>query len=532
MITVLRQQLRQDRVVLSIWIASIAVLLAGSAAAVSSEFTGAAARAAVLQLGLATPSLLALRGIPNGDSAGSLLWFQVFAFLAVAVGLMNTFFATRHGRADEEQGRRELLASGAIRRLTPIVSTAVLGLLANLVMGVLSWLGFLAAGYGGAGALVAAAALTSCGLAFLGIGMLASELAGTSRSANSIGVVAVLLAYALRSAGDALGTPDFGRLTLTPAWPSWLSPIAWAQQSFAFTENRLGPALLPLALAAFAGGIAFAVHVRRDLGASMLPVRPGPASAGAWLRSLLGLAVRLERGALVAWVVGAVLLGVLIGSLTKAVQTVVERTPQVAQVLTALAPSGHDTVGLLIGAIMIMIGMMAAAAGIQAVLRVRSDEAEGRAEPLLAGAVSRGRWLGSALAVGLLAVLVVIVLAGAAAFAGLAASGLGAQSWRSLGQALVEIPAALTTVAAAAVLVAIVPRASILLAWLVFAVALVIGLFGPVLNLPAAVVDASPFRHVPAVPFADWGPTVALLLVDAALVALALLLVRRRELTA
>ena len=531
MIRLLGQQLRRDRVVLSIWIVSIAVLLAGSAAAVSSEFTGAAARAAVLQLGLATPSLLALRGIPNGDSAGSLLWFQVFAFLAVAGGLMNTFFATRHGRADEEHGRRELLTAGAIGRLAPLLATAMLGLLANLVLGVLSALGFLVAGYDGTGALVAAAGLTSCGLAFLGVGMLAGELAATSRSANSIGVVAVLLAYSLRGAGDALGTPNFAKLTLTPSLPSWLSPIGWVQQSFAFTENRVGPALLPLALAALAGGIAFVVHARRDLGASLLPERSGPASAGRGLRSMFGLAARLSRGALIAWAVGAVLLGALIGTLTNAVAGVATSNPQITQVLRAFAPNGQDTVGLLIGAIMLMTGMMAAAAGIQAVLRVRGDEADGRAEPLLALAVRRARWLGSALAVGLAVATVVLVLAGVAAFAGLAASGRSSDSWRAAGQALVEIPAALTTVAVAAVLIAIAPRASILLAWGVCAASIVIGLFGPLLTLPTGVLDTSPFSHVPSVPFTDWGPTVVLLVVDAAIVALALVLVRRRELS-
>lgn len=532
MIRVLGQQLRRDRVVLSIWIVAIAVLLAGSAAAVSTEFPGAAARAAVLKLGLATPSLLALRGIPNGDSAGSLLWFQVFAFLALTVGLMNTFFATRHGRADEEQGRRELLAAGPITRLTPLAATAVLGGAANVVLGVLSTLGFVVAGYSVTGAVVAAVALTSCGLAFLGIGMLASEVAATSRSANSIGVVAVLAAYALRGAGDALGTPDFGRITLSPAWPSWLSPIGWAQQSFAFTENRVGPALLPLILAVTAGGIAFAAHARRDLGASLLPERSGPAHAGAGLRTVFSLELRLQRAALLSWAIGAALLGALIGGLTKAVEGVVTSTPQVSQVLKALAPKGQDTVGLLIGAIMLLVGIMAAAAGIQAVLRARTDEADGRAELLLAAAVGRVRWLGSALAVGLLTSLVVIVCAGVAALAGLAATGLTDDGWRALGQAVAEVPAALTTVAAAAILIAVVPRASILVTWLIFAAAVVVGLFGPLLKLPKRVLDASPFSSVPAVPFTDWGPTAVLLLVDAAIIALALLLAGRRELSA
>jgi ABC-2 type transport system permease protein len=524
-------QLRRDRVILTIWILGIAVLVAGSASAVSTEFESPGARAAVLRLGLATPSLLALRGIPNGDSAGSLLWFQVFTFLAVTVGLMNTFFATRHGRADEEHGRRELVAAGAVGRSAPLVATAVFGVAANVVLGLLDSLGFLAVGYEPEGSFLAGLALTTVGVSFLGIGMLAGELAPTSRSANSIGVVAVLLAYALRGAGDALGTPDLRGITLAPAWPSWLSPIGWAQKSLAFTSDRVGFAVLPVLLALAAGALAFVVHARRDLGAGLMPERDGRASAGRGLRSLFALDGRLQRGAIIGWSVGGALLGAITGALARAAQSVVSDNAQATKVLKLLAPSGQDTVGLLIGTIMILIGMLAAAAGIQGVLRVRAEEADGRAELVLASPVSRSRWLADGLLVGGTATASVMVLAGLAAAAGFAASGSSAEGWRALGQALAELPAALAAVALAAVLIAVLPRMSVLLAWLLFAAAIVIGLFGPLLKLPKDLQEASPFSHVPAVPFTDWTSTVVLLLVDVALAAVAIALVRRRDLT-
>ena len=532
MIRVLALQARRERVTLTVWVVAIALLLTASASAVATEFSDPIARAAVLKLGLATPSLLALRGIPNGASAGSLLWFQVFAFLAVAVGLMNTFFATRHGRADEEQGRRELLAATPMARSTTLRATAVLGLAANVMLGILSSLGFQVAGYAAAGAWVAGVALASCGVAFLGIGMLAGELAATSRSANSLGVVAVLLAYALRGAGDALGTPDFATITLAPAWPSWLSPIGWAQQSLAFTDDRVGPALLPLVLAVAAGGAAFVVHARRDLGASLLPDRPGPAAAGRGLRTLFGLNWRLHAPALLGWAVGAALLGLVSGALANAVQGVVEANPQVTQVLKILAPNGQDTIGLLIGAIMILAAMLAAAAGVQGVLRARAEEADGRAELVLASAVGRRRWLGDSLLVGVIATVLVMVCAGAGALLGLAAAALGDAGWRAFGQACASLPAALATVGAASVFIAVVPRLSVLLAWLALAAAIVVGLFGPLLKLPQAVLDASPFSHVPTVPVTDWRPSVILMIVDVALAAVALVLVRRRDLVA
>ena len=532
MIAVLRQQLRRDRVILSIWILAIALTLLGSASAVASEYGSAAERAAVLKIALATPSLLALRGNPNGSSAGSLLWFQLFTFLAVAVGLMNTFFATRHGRADEEQGRRELLAASPIRRMTPPASAVVLGTAANVVVGALSAGGLALVGYGGIGAILAGAALAAVGICFLGIGMLASELAATSRSANSIGVVAVLVAYTLRGAGDALGAPDFDSLSLTPAWPSWLSPIGWAQQTLAFTDNRIWPILLPLVMGALTIGAALVIHARRDLGASLLSERAGRAAARWSLRSSFGLDWRLHWPSLAGWAIGSALLGTAVGSLASALKGAVLENPQIASVMQSLAPGQHlDTVGLFISTVMVMIGILAAAAGIQGVLRLRDEEANGRAELLLSAPVSRRRWLADALGVGVIATVVVLVLSGLTTFASFAAAGGSDDGWRALGQAAIELPAALVPVVAAALLIAVVPRISTLAAWLLFATAVVVGLFGSLMKLPQGVLNASPFSNVPAVPVVDWGPSVILMAVDVALALAAVMLIRRRDLS-
>ncbi len=111
MIRILRLELRRDRLTMAIWILGIALLTLGSVGAIQSTYATVHDRTEVLRLALATPSVLALRGVPNGDSAGSMQMFELFTYLAVVVGLMNTFLATRHGRADEESGRRELLAA-------------------------------------------------------------------------------------------------------------------------------------------------------------------------------------------------------------------------------------------------------------------------------------------------------------------------------------------------------------------------------------------------------------------------------------
>jgi ABC-2 type transport system permease protein len=528
MFRILLQQLRRDRLTLPIWILGTALLLTVTANAVQTLYADDGAQ--ILTVALATPALLALRGIPNGDSFGSAAHFQGFAFLALTIGLMNTFLATRHGRADEEKGRRELVSASPVSRLSPPLATLVLGLLANGIFVALAFGGYRSAGLDAGGALLSATALGVTGLAFLGLGMLAGELTATSRAANGIGAVVVLAAYALRAGGDALGTPDLEHLTLTPAWPSALSPIGWGQQTMAFTDDNWSPVGWIAALAVVTVAVALAVHSRRDLGASLLPERNGPATARLGLGSPFALAWRLQAPTLVAWTAGSALLGLALGSLVTAILNSDVSNPAIEAILESLGHTQGDIADALIPALMVIVGILAAAAGVQAVLRMREEEVDGRTEAVLSTPRSRHGWLLAFTAVGAISVLVVLLATGAATAAGFLALDDPDRAWLAFGQTLVQAPAALTFVGAAALLVGLVPRAAIAVGWGVFAIGVGIGMFGDLLGLPDEVIDASPVSNVPSLPTDDWLPTIVIGLIAVALAALAAAAFRRRDL--
>jgi len=528
MFRILRQQIARDRLTLPIWIFGTAFLLTVTAHSVVSLYGSEGAQ--ILAVALVTPALLALRGIPNGDSFGSVVHFQSFAFLAVTIGLMNVFLATRHGRADEEKGRRELVAATPVSRLSPPVATLLLGIMANALFAVLAKAGYESAELDAGGALLSATALGTIGLAFLGLGMLAGELMPTSRGANAAGVIVVLASYALRGAGDALGTPDLTKLSLAPAWPSWISPIGWGQQTLAFTADNWWPVTWIAGLAVISSLVALAMHARRELGASAVRERDGRASARPRLASPFALAWRLQVPSLAAWTAGSALLGLLSGSLVTAISNVTLDNPAIEAIMHSLGHSQGDLGRALIPAILILVGVLAAAAGMQAVLRMRDEESEGRTEAVLAAPVSRGRWLLACTAVGAITVLVVLVATGLAAAAGFIALDKSDEAWLSIGQALAQVPAALVFVGFAAVLVGVLPRIAVALSWGVFALGVGLGLFGDLLQLPDGVDKISPFANVPALPTDDWVPTIVIGVAAVVLVALAAIAFRRRNL--
>ncbi len=467
---------------------------------------------------------------------GAVVFFQGYAFTAVLAGLMSTFLVVRHTRSDEELGRAELLGSVPIPRAASLAATLLLGTAANLVLAVFVAGAFVAAGLPAAGSAAAGAAVGAVGIFFVALAAAAAQALPSGRSANGAAAGLVGVAYLVRGIGDALGTPSADLLHVTSAWPSLLSPIGWGQRTRPFTSPDLAFLLVPLAAAAVLGTVSVMVRRRRDVGASLLPERAGRERAGVGGTSFVGLAWRLQRATVAGWCIAAAALGAVAGALGPAVTETVSSLGPVKEMIERLVPGGQaGLIDVFVTALLGMAGVFAAAAGIQAVLRMRAEEAEGRAEILLSAPVSRARWLGANLFVAAVSAAVVSTTAGAAAAVGLAVSGTSdGPAWSLVPAALAHVPAALVFLAAAAVAFALAPRLSILVAWGVLAVAIVLGEFGELFGLPAWLQDASPFRHSSAMPVESFNQAgaVGLLLVAAAGAALAAYSLRRRDLTA
>lgn len=526
---------RRDRVQVPVWILVGGLLAYASAAAVGSEFGTTADRAQLLRLAVATPSLVALRGVPDGASLGSYVFFQIFTYLALLAGFMSMFLATRHTRADEERGRRELLESTAARRTDVLVSMLVWGTTANVVLGAVIALALIVGGLPQQGAWLAGAAVAAVGWCFLGLAAAIAEASPTGRAANAVGAAVVGVAFLLRAVGDATGTPSSDGLSLTSAWPSWLSPIGWGQQTFAFTRSDPRPLLIALGVGVLAAGVAVALRRSRDLGSSLLRERPGPARAGSRFRSNRALVWRLQRTTMVGWAIGGVALGLLAGSLADRLRTGAADDGRLTDVIGSLVPGGRGGIAdLFVAAIMTIAGVLAAAAAVQTIARSRSEEADGRTELVLQGAVRRTVWFADTVVVALISATVVLLAAGLAGGVAFLGAGEGAERfWSTVGAALVHLPAAAVLAAVTAVVWVAVPRATIAFGWGVLGMMYLLGQFGGLLRLPQWLRDVSPFAHTPALPGPDpdWSGLVVMIVLAIVVLAAGVVLVRCRELT-
>ncbi|MCX5068651.1 ABC transporter permease [Micromonospora lupini] len=512
--------LRRDRVVLPIWVLLLAVLPASYAATYAELYPTAAERAAYLAGTASNPSIVALLGPVFGDSVGALA-VQRAGLLVLIAALVSVLTVVRHTRTEEEAGRRELLGATVLGRYAGLTAALLVTYAANVLLGLLIAGGLVATGLPGAGSLLFGAGVALTGVAFATVGGLAAQLTESAGGARGIGLGVLGLAFVLRLAGDAGGS---GGTAGKAEWLSWLSPLGWAPRGRAFAGERLWVLLLPVLFAAVVALVAYPVSVRRDLGAGVLPPRLGPATAGPGLAGPFGLAWRLHRGQLLGWTIGFGLLGLVLGGAADAAGDAVQGNEQIAEIMARLGGTSALAEAYL-GGTLSLTALAAAGYGIQAALRARAEEVAGRAEPLLATAVSRTRWLAAHLLFALLGPVVVLAVAGLTTGLayGLSVGDVGGELPRLVGAGLAQVPAAWVLAGLAALLVGWLPRFSSA-AWAVLAGCLLLGQIGAVLKLSQWALDLSPFTHTPQVLGDNWTATPLALLtaVTAALLALAL----------
>lgn len=532
MIVLLRQRLRRDRLQLTLWIVGTVLMAYAGYAGVTQSYGTHADRVEVLAAVMANPVILMFRGLPSGASAGAFLAFEILPWLAMLAALMSSFLAVRHSRGDEEAGRSELISATPAGRTLPTVATIVHGVIANLVLAVLSGLALVGAGMDAGGSMLAGAAAGATGVAFLGVGLVAAQLMRTSRGANSLTIWILVATFLLRGLGNAAGTPSDDLTSITSSWPAWLSPFGWAEQTRPFDADHWWPAVLGIAVGLVLAVAATALQSARDMGAGFIPARAGRTDARAALSSPHALVWRLTSGSLVGWAIGGALTGILATTLSGLAGQIAGQNPAVADVLKKIARAGSldETV---ITVFFTMLGILAACAAIQTVIRARQEEARGTAEAVLATPVGRVRWLTDYLVVATCAVAIVVAAGMCAGWLGLAAHRGTSELYRvvtvtGLGQALA---ACVFTVIAALVFV-LAPRATIGVTWTLVALATMIGVFGPLLGLPGWTANTSPFSVAPIVSKGEvdlrglWW----LVLIVVAGAAASLALMRRREL--
>lgn len=445
------------------------------------------------------------------------LW--VIAFLAT----VNILQITRNTRAEEETGRAELVRALPVGRQAAAVAAFLLVVIANTVFAVLgSVLLVVVGGLAAPDSVAMMVGLALTGLVFAAAATVTSQLTVYGRGASGMAVGALVAAAFVRGMGDVQRTHGSGL--------SWLSPIAWLQQTRPYVDLRLWPLGLSVLAIVVALGLAAVLATRRDLGGSLVHDRSGRADAAPSLAGPFALAFRQQRTTLLWWLIGCVtmfgLSGAFLGRDAEALITAIAGQNDLTKMIF-----GSDPMGAFLAILILHLALAVAGYAVAAVLRVKAEEDEGRLGLELSRSASRARWLLSHVAVVALGVAVLLVVGGALA---LWAGSLSSRGTVGLGVLLTSAgafaPAVAVLIAFAAACFAWLPRAT-WLAWVLFTFVITESFFGQLLGLPDAIKAISPFWWAGDYPSAPLEPShmVGLVVVALALLGLAVVGFRRRD---
>lgn len=452
------------------------------------------------------------------DTLGGIAAYEIGFIGQLAFPILALHLALRHTRREEETGRTELLTAARVGRLAPVTSGALLLVITLLVTGALTVAGAVAAGLPAAGSAWYAAGIALLMLFFGGAGLLLGQLAQSARTAYLTGLAVVTGAFLTRALVDGRG------------WEAvWLSPLGWAAELRPYGEPQVWPLLaygLGAVLLTVAAG---AIARRRDLGSGVLTPRRGPVRARRGLATVIGLAWRLNRGAVMAWSALAVVWAGVFGVLAEEMAELVDANPMLLEALGI--ERGSDVVTSLA---VVVVALAATAAAVQGYGRLAEEESSGRLGALLATRTERvGLWLR----------WWVVVAATALLILALGCLSLGLVTWAVLddgeamstavGLALGYAVPVLTVATIAAALRALGGRWAGL-AWLLVGWIAAVGFLAETLRLPGWARDISPMHLVGTLPQEDPDLMAISVLAALALVLLALsaVLFRRRDLSA
>lgn len=518
----LRFFLRLERVRIAVWTLSFGIFVAGSVASFNATYTTPEALQARASL-MSNPSAIMMTGPAFGlddYTFGAMVANELSLYLFLAAAIMSILLVVRHTRAEEESGRLEVVRALPVGRFAPAAAALFTVALANLAVGAATTLALVGTGMEAASSIALGMATGLTGLVFGAVGGVTAQLTEHARTASSMALGALAVAFLVRGLGDVIHNQG--------SWLSWFSPLAWAQQTRLYVELRWWPLAVSAAAALVLLAMTVRLAQRRDLGAGLRAPEPGPAEASPRLLSPAGLAHRLLWNTYLGWLIGMFVFAIAFGALANSLQDLLQEVPQFDEVLNLELADLTTSFSAYMLSLFAIAPIAIAVAG---VLRLRSEEAAGRAEAVLVTGSARSRLLGGwTLVVGLQAVLMLVVI-GLGAGLGVAA-GTGESHWVGdlVLASLAYLPATLLVAGVAIAVYGLVPRLTsftwVLVVWIALALYL-----GGLLNLPEWVMALSPVHHTPQVPAeaAAATPLVVMSLGAVALGAVGFLGLRRRD---
>ena len=442
------------------------------------------------------PAMIAMMGPVYGIenyTVGAMYANEMLIFMIISVAVMNIFLIVRHTRADEEKGRIEVVRSLPVGRLSNLNAIMCFAVAVNFITAVLC--GF-AMGVTGiesmdfAGSMTFGAALFASGMFFAAIAALFVQLSSSARGAVSLSFVTLGVLYMVRAVGD-----------ISNEMLSLISPLGLILRIQAFVQNNWYPVIIVFVLSVLVSVLAYYLNSLRDIDQGFIAAKPGRREATVMLRSSFGLSFRLLRNTLIAWTLGMYVFGASYGAVMGDIESFIGENDFFRTMLDVV-PGIPVSVSFIIF-INIMIALVCVVPVLSAILKLRNEEKDSRAEHILARVVSRVNYLEGYLVIALFTSIIIPFSASFGLWSSSAMVVTEPISFLIFFKAMmVYVPAIWVMLGITVLLIGAFPKRCGL-CWAYFGFSFFAVYLSPIMDLPEWVKKLTPFGYIPQYPIEE-----------------------------
>ena len=465
---------------------------------------------------LKNPAMVAMVGPVYGIESynESIMYAQMMLlFVVITVAVMNIFLVINNTRKDEENGRIELIRSLPVGRLSNLKGTMIVVVIVNLLLTILTTIALYASNMDGislAGSFLYGAALGVSGLLFASIAAVFAQLASTSRGGLSYSFIALGVLYLIRAIGD-----------VSSEVLSYISPLGLILRTEIFYNNNWYPIWITLILFVIITITAFYLNAKRDLGAGIIPAKPGRREASSFLRSPMGLTLRLLKMTIIGWAITIFIAGASYGSIYGDIETFIGENEMLQQVF--LNNPDFTFAEQMTVTLMIISAVLVSIPALICLLKIRTEEKKGRLEQVYAKAVSRKKVLINHLIVAIACSIDFVILFSLGLW--LASASVMAEPmsfWTTMASGIIYLPAIWIMIGLATLLIGYLPRLTGIV-WAALGFSFFVVYLGNIIaNIPDWVHNIIPYSIIPQVPVE---PMNWLIVIVMSLVALAMMVI-------
>ncbi len=460
---------------------------------------------------LENPAMIAMFGRGYGLDNYTYATFYahvMYVWLGIFNVVMAILITSKHLRAEEEDGRYELVRSLPVGRNSNLLASIIIMTLTFTGFIVLKIISYMIVGIHDIdliGTINFALGLGLIGLLFSMITAFVAQLFRTNRSVLGISFGVFGISYLLFMIGSVSSD-----ILL------WMSPFQWMVHSQSFVNDLFWPLALLLITSIIFGVLALKLSSIRDIDSGIFKEKSKPHKEKNYINGIFSFTLYLNKKLIAVWFGIMLVLALVYGSIFGDIEGFVGGNELFENIIPS--DSNEPLSILFMGFIMTIMGIAAVIPSLLILNKISGEERKDRMDILYSHSVSRNQVVISHFIV---AAVVGIISLLAVAFGLYISTSAVMDDPISLGiiikSALVYYPCIILFMGLSVLVSGIAPRKSWIL-WIILALGFILSYLGPVLGLSSTITNISPFSNVPNVGIEDINWITQLIILSSGLV--------------